>query len=89
MVRSLVCDDEDAAQLATRDKCLLCVPGRGGTVGETACSSANRQGEIAGVRVRSIVDLLDVDGCVINFKKSSKRPNRSGRTESRRSIASS
>jgi hypothetical protein len=32
------------------------------------------QGEIAGVSVRGIVDLLDVDGCVFYFKSSSKRP---------------
>jgi CRISPR/Cas system-associated exonuclease Cas4 (RecB family) len=33
------------------------------------------QGEIAGVRVHGIVDLLDVYGCVFDFKTSSKRPN--------------
>jgi CRISPR/Cas system-associated exonuclease Cas4 (RecB family) len=33
------------------------------------------QGEIAGVTVRGIVDLLDVDGCVFDFKTASKRPN--------------
>ena len=33
------------------------------------------QGKIAGVAVRGIVDLLDVDGCVFDFKTSSKRPN--------------
>ena len=33
------------------------------------------QGEIAGVKVRGIVDLLDVDGRVFDFKTASKRPN--------------
>lgn len=33
------------------------------------------QGEIALVKVRGIVDLLDVDDCVFDFKTSSKRPN--------------
>jgi hypothetical protein len=33
------------------------------------------QGEIAGVNVRGIVDLLDTDGRVLDLKTASKRPN--------------
>jgi putative RecB family exonuclease len=33
------------------------------------------QGEIAGVNVRGIVDLLDAEGRVLDFKTASKRPN--------------
>jgi hypothetical protein len=33
------------------------------------------QGDIAGVKVRGIVDLLDTDGRVLDFKTASKRPN--------------
>lgn len=33
------------------------------------------QGEIAGVKVRGVVDLLDTDGRVFDFKTASKRPN--------------
>jgi hypothetical protein len=32
-------------------------------------------GEIAGVKVRGIVDVIDVNGCVVDFKTASKRPN--------------
>jgi putative RecB family exonuclease len=69
-------DDEDATELATTGRILV----------EAYLSEAARsvkpkaieqtvQGEIAGVKVRGIVDLLDVDGCVFDFKTSSKRPN--------------
>ena len=32
-------------------------------------------GEIAGTKVRGIVDVMDVNGCVVDFKTASKRPN--------------
>jgi hypothetical protein len=32
-------------------------------------------GRVAGVKVRGIVDVLDINGCVIDFKTASKRPN--------------
>lgn len=32
-------------------------------------------GEIAGTKVRGIVDVMDVNGCVVDFKTVSKRPN--------------
>jgi len=69
-------DDEDATELTTTGRILV----------EAYLSEAARsvkpkaieqtvQSEIAGVKVRGIVDLLDVDGCVFDFKTSSKRPN--------------
>ena len=68
--------DEDSTELATTGRILV----------EAYLSEAARsvkpkaieqtvQSEIAGVKVRGIVDLLDVDGCVFDFKTSSKRPN--------------
>jgi RecB family exonuclease len=69
-------DDEDATELAITGETLVRV-----YVTEAARSVKPKaveqtvQGEIAGVRVRGIVDLLDVDGCVFDFKTSSKRPN--------------
>lgn len=33
------------------------------------------EGEIAGVKVRGIVDVLDVTGCVLDLKTASKRPH--------------
>lgn len=65
-------DDEDVTERALTGKILV----------EAYLSEAARsvkpkaieqtvQGEIAGVRVRGIVDLLDVDGCVFDFKTSS------------------
>jgi RecB family exonuclease len=69
-------DDEDVTDLALTGRILV----------EAYLSEAARsvkpkaieqtvQGEIAGVKVRGIVDLLDVDGCVFDFKTASKRPN--------------
>ena len=69
-------DDEDPADLASTGKAIVEVyvaqaapPVKPGAVEQTV------QGEVAGVAVRGIVDLIDVDGCVFYFKTSSKRPN--------------
>ena len=69
-------DDEDAAQLATTGQVLVaaCLAEAAPSVKPRAVEQT-AQGEIAGLRVRGIVDLLDVDGCVFDFKTSSKRPN--------------
>jgi len=69
-------DDEDATELALTGKIL--VDAYLSKVARSVKPKAIEQtvqGEIAGVRVRGIVDLLDVDGCVFDFKTSSKRPN--------------
>ena len=69
-------DDEYAAELASTGKAIV-----EAYVVQAAPSVKPRaveqtvQGEIAGVTVRGIVDLLDVDGCAFDFKTSSKRPN--------------
>jgi hypothetical protein len=69
-------DDEDAVELASMGKAIVTA-----YLAEAAPSVKPRaveqtvQGEIAGVTVRGIVDLLDVDGCVLDFKTSSKRQN--------------
>jgi RecB family exonuclease len=69
-------DDEDPAELASTGKAIVeahvvqaAPPVKPRAVEQTV------QGEIAGVAVRGIVDLLDVHGCVFDFKTSSKRPN--------------
>ena len=68
--------DEDPAELASMGRAIVEV-----YVAQAAPSVKPRaveqtvQGEVAGVMVRGIVDLLDVDGCVFDFKTSSKRPN--------------
>jgi CRISPR/Cas system-associated exonuclease Cas4 (RecB family) len=69
-------DDEDPAELANTGKTIVAA-----YLAEAAPSVKPRaveqtvQGEIAGVAVRGIVDLLDITGCVFDFKTSSKRPN--------------
>ena len=69
-------DDEDPAELASTGRAIV-----EAYVEQAAPSVKPKsveqtvQGEIAGVAVRGIVDLLDLDGCVFDFKTSSKRPN--------------
>lgn len=76
MSQAVLRDDEDAAELAATGKVLVAA-----YLAEAAPSVKPRaieqpvQGEIAGVRVRGIVDLLDIHGCVFDFKTASKRPN--------------
>jgi putative RecB family exonuclease len=65
-------EDEDGSELATLATAYI---------SEAACSIQPRAveqavvGEIAGMKVRGIVDVLDVNGCVVDFKTASKRPN--------------
>jgi RecB family exonuclease len=69
-------DDEDAADLAATGGALVTA-----YIGEAAGSIAPRaveqavEGEIAGVKVRGIVDVLDTNGRVLDFKTASKRPH--------------
>jgi CRISPR/Cas system-associated exonuclease Cas4 (RecB family) len=68
--------DEDAAELATTGQALATT-----YVSEAAPPVMPRaveqsvEGEIAGVKVRGIVDLIDVEGRVLDFKTASKRPH--------------
>ena len=69
-------DDEDAGELATTGEALVAAYLR-----EAACSIAPLgveqpvEGRIAGVKVRGVVDVLDANGRVVDFKTASKRPN--------------
>ena len=69
-------DDEDADALAATGQILVAayVTEAGGPLQPHAVEQTV-QGEIAGVKVRGIVDLLDTDGRVLDFKTASKRPN--------------
>jgi putative RecB family exonuclease len=69
-------EDEDASELATTGEALV-----NAYIREAASSVQPRgveqpvSGRIAGVKVRGIVDVLDTNGRVIDFKTASKRPN--------------
>ncbi|MBI4480216.1 MAG: PD-(D/E)XK nuclease family protein [Acidobacteria bacterium] len=69
-------EDEDASELASTGEALAIA-----YISEAACSVQPRAveqavaGEIAGIKVRGVVDVLDVEGCVVDFKTASKRPN--------------
>jgi CRISPR/Cas system-associated exonuclease Cas4 (RecB family) len=69
-------EDEDASELAATGEALATA-----YINEAACAVQPRAveqavaGEIAGIKVRGIVDVLDVNGCVVDFKTASKRPN--------------
>ncbi len=69
-------DDEDATELATTSEALVTA-----YISEAACSIEPHaveqpvEGKIAGVSARGIVDVLDVNGRVLDFKTASKRPN--------------
>ena len=70
-------DDEDTTELALNGKILVeayYLAEATRSVNPLAIEQTV-QGEIAGVKVHGIVDLLDVDGWVFDFKMSSKRPN--------------
>jgi hypothetical protein len=69
-------DDEDATELASTGEALV------NTYIKEAAASVQPSaveklvsGQIAGVNVRGIVDVLDTTGCVIDFKTAAKRPN--------------
>jgi len=69
-------EDEDASELAETGEALATA-----YISEAARSVQPRAveqpvaGEIAGINVRGIVDVIDVNGCVVDFKTASKRPN--------------
>jgi len=69
-------EDEDANELASTGHALVTT-----YISDAARSVEPRAveqpvaGEIAGVKVRGIVDVVDVNGCVLDFKTASKRPN--------------
>jgi hypothetical protein len=69
-------EEEDAGDLASTGDALVTA-----YISEAARSIQPRAveqavtGEIAGVKVRGIIDVLDVNGCVLDFKTASKRPN--------------
>ena len=69
-------DDEGADELAATGQILVAtyVTEAAGPLKPNAVEQTV-QGEIAGVKVRGIVDLLDADGRVVDFKTASKRPN--------------
>jgi len=69
-------EDEDAAEFAATGEALV------NTYIKDAAASVQPSavekpvsGQIAGVKVRGIVDVVDVTGCVVDFKTASKRPN--------------
>ena len=69
-------DEEDASGLSATGEALV-----NSYISEAACSIEPRfiehpvEGKVAGVRVRGVVDVLDTNGCVIDFKTAAKRPN--------------
>jgi RecB family exonuclease len=69
-------EDEDVSDLAATGEALVTT-----YIKEAARSVAPRavelpvEGEIAEVKVRGIVDVVDADGHVLDFKTASKRPN--------------
>jgi putative RecB family exonuclease len=69
-------EDEDAGELAATGEALATA-----YISEAAYSVQPRAveqavtGEIAGIKVRGIVDVLDVNGCIVDFKTALKRPN--------------
>jgi RecB family exonuclease len=69
-------DDEDAAELATLGKALVSayISEAAGSIEPRAVEQAV-EGEIAGVKVCGIVDVLEMNGRVLDFKTASKRPN--------------
>ena len=68
--------DEDAAELAATGEALVTayISKAAGSIEPRAVEQAV-DGEIAGVKVRGIVDVLDRNGRVLDFKTASKRPN--------------
>ena len=69
-------DDEDGDEIAATGQILVAayLAEAAGSLQPHAVEQTV-QGEIAGVNVRGIVDLLDADGRVLDFKTASKRPN--------------
>jgi RecB family exonuclease len=75
VIAAAACRDDEDADAATRQVLVTAYltetapPVRPRAIEQTV------QGEIAGVRVRRIVDLLDTEGRVLDFKTASRRPN--------------
>jgi len=69
-------DDEDTTELTATGEALV-----DAYISDAACHIEPRsveqpvEGTVANVKVRGIVDVLDINGCVIDFKTASKRPN--------------
>jgi CRISPR/Cas system-associated exonuclease Cas4 (RecB family) len=70
-------EDEDASELAATGEALaaIYVSNAGRSIDPQAVELPV-DGEIAGVQVRGIVDVVDVNGRVLDFKTASKRPQR-------------
>src|SRR5271165_5160132 len=69
-------DDEDVDELAATGQILVAAYlTEAATPLQPQAVELTVQGETPGVKVRGIVDLLDTDGRVVNFKTASKRPN--------------
>jgi len=69
-------DDEDATELATTGEALVNTYIRQAAASvQPSAVEEPVSGQIAGVKVRGIVDVLDVAGCVVDFKTAAKRPN--------------
>ena len=69
-------EDEDAAELAaTGEACTVKYMEEAAPFVEPAAVELEVSGEIAGVRVRGKVDVLDVDGTIIDAKTSAKAPS--------------
>jgi CRISPR/Cas system-associated exonuclease Cas4 (RecB family) len=69
-------DDEDVDELGATGRVLVAAYlAKAAAPLQPQAVEQTVQGEIAGVKVRGIVDLLDTDGRVVDFKTASKRPN--------------
>ncbi len=69
-------EDEAASELAATGEALVTTYiGNAAPSIEPLAVELPVEGEIAGVKVRGIVDVVDEDGCVLDFKTASKRPN--------------
>ena len=76
VIADAACDDEDADELAATGQVLVTAYlTEGAPPVQPRAIQQTMQGEIAGVRVRRIVDLLDTEGRALDFKTVSKRPN--------------
>jgi hypothetical protein len=70
------CDDEDPAELAACGESLVAkyLDEVAPTI-EPAAVELHVEGEIAGVRIQGWVDLLDVNGRILDIKTSARKPN--------------
>lgn len=70
-------DDEDADELGATGQILVSAYLAGAAIPlQPRAIEQTIQGEIASVKVRGIVDLLDTDGRILDFKTACKRPTR-------------